>query len=337
MSFLKDFFSRESTKRVLFFIVIILCFYAAKSLIDLFLLTFLLTFLMNSLHGLVVRQLKKITVVKEKLITVVLYALLFASIVLLIVKYIPVLVTQSRFIINQAADFDFSTDSDTDVIQRYLMAMFQQIDLQSYLKSGFNFTVQLATDIGKWSINLFIAIMLSLFFMLEKKKILNFLEKFKTSKISGVYKYFAYFGHNFLNSFGKVIQAQIVIAFVNTIISVVMLYILKFPQLITLGFMIFILSLIPVAGVIVSLIPLTLIAFKIGGLTKVFYVLVLVAVIHAFESYVLNPKLMSAKVELPIFFTFVILIASEHFMGVWGLLIGIPLVMFILDLLEVKI
>ena len=101
--------------------------------------------------------------------------------------------------------------------------------------------------------------------------------------------------------------------------------------------MVFILSLIPVAGVIISLIPLSLIAFKIGGFTKVFYVLIVVGIIHAFESYFLNPKLMSAKTELPIFFTFVILIASEHFMGVWGLLVGIPLFMFVLDILDVKI
>jgi len=51
----------------------------------------------------------------------------------------------------------------------------------------------------------------------------------------------------------------------------------------------------------------------------------------------LNPKLMSAKIELPIFFTFIILIVSEHFLGVWGLLVGIPLFMFLLDLLDVKL
>ncbi len=337
MSFLKELFSKESTKRVLFFVVLLVIFYLLAPMLNLFLLTFLFTYLMNSLQTSIVRQLKKITPVKEKFITIVLYSILFTSIVLIIVKYLPQLIIQSKYIINQVAEFDFTPTSNSDIVQKYLMGMFQQIDLQSYVKSGVNITVQLATNIGKWSFNVFIAIMLSLFFMLEKKKIFCFLEKFKTSKVKDMYKYFSFFGNNFLNSFGKVIQAQIIIAFVNTIISVVMLSILKFPQLITLGFMIFILSLIPVAGVIVSLVPLCLIAFEIGGLTKVLYVLVMVGIIHALESYVLNPKLMSAKIELPIFFTFIILIASEHFMGVWGLLIGIPLVMFILDLLDVKL
>lgn len=337
MNFLREFFSKDSVKKFLTFIFIILLFYAGKSMLNLFLLTFVFTYLMNSLQNLIIKQLKRITPVKEKLITVILYSLLFASIVLIIAKYIPLLITQSKYIINQAIDLDLTPDSDSDIVQKYLMTMFQQVDIKSYLKSGFDITFQFAANIGKWSINVFIAIMLSLFFMLEKRKVICFLRKFEHSKISGLYRYLSFFGNNFLNSFGKVVQAQILIAFFNTILSVIMLSVLHFPQLITLGFMIFVLSLIPVAGVIVSLIPLTLIAFKIGGLTKVIYVLIMIAIIHALESYILNPKLMSAKIELPIFFTFIILIASEHFMGVWGLLIGIPLFMFILDLLEVKL
>ncbi len=337
MNFLKEFFAKESTKRILFFVVLTVIFYLLRSLLNLLLLTFLFTYLMNSLQNLIVKQLKKITPVKEKLITIILYSILFSSIVLIIVNYIPQLVTETKSIVSQPIDFNFTTNSNSDIIQKYLVSMYNQIDLQNYMKSSFDMAFELAANIGKWSMNVFIAIMLSLFFMLEKKKVLIFLEKFKTSKVKDIFKYFSFFGNNFLNSFGKVIQAQIIIAFINTGISVVMLYILNFPQLIALGFIIFILSLIPVAGVIVSLIPLCIIAFKIGGFTKVFYVLIMVAVIHLIESYILNPKLMSAKIELPIFFTFIILIASEHFMGVWGLLLGIPLVMFILDLLDVKL
>jgi predicted PurR-regulated permease PerM len=65
--------------------------------------------------------------------------------------------------------------------------------------------------------------------------------------------------------------------------------------------------------------------------------MIMIALVHAFESYVLNPKLMSAKVELPIFFTFIILLVAEHLIGVWGLLIGIPLFIFLLEILDVKL
>lgn len=95
------------------------------------------------------------------------------------------------------------------------------------------------------------------------------------------------------------------------------------------------LGLIPVAGVIISLVPLSIVAFNGGGLVQVVYVLIMIVFLHAFEAYILNPKLMSSKTKLPIFFTLSILIVSEHLAGVLGLIIGIPVFMFILDLFEV--
>ncbi|CAB1248124.1 AI-2E family transporter [Clostridium sp. WLY-B-L2] len=336
MSSLKDFFSKDSIKRILFFIAILLFFYWSKSVFDIFLLTFLFSYIMNSLQNLILRKVHKVTVAKEKFITVILYTLLFVSIVLIVVKLVPQLINQTKYIINNISDFQINSKSYSNTVQGYLINMLSEIDIKSYLKSGFNISIQLAANIGKWSLNTFISIMLSLFFMLEKHKIISFLKKFKHSKISGLYEYLCFFGENFLNTFGKVIQAQILIAFFNTIVSIIMLSILNFPQLVTIGFMIFILSLIPIAGVIISLIPLCIIAFSIGGFTKVVYVLIMIAIIHAIESYILNPKLMSSKVQLPIFFTFIVLIVSEHLMGIWGLLIGIPLFIFILNLLGVK-
>lgn len=99
--------------------------------------------------------------------------------------------------------------------------------------------------------------------------------------------------------------------------------------------MIFLLGLIPIAGVFVSLIPLSIIAYSIGGLMYIVYILIVIAVLHVIEAYFLNPKLMSAKTDLPIFYSFIVIIFSEHFLGVWGLIVGIPLFMFLLDILEV--
>ena len=98
----------------------------------------------------------------------------------------------------------------------------------------------------------------------------------------------------------------------------------------------FTLGLIPTAGLLIALIPLVIIAFTIGGITKVIYVLVILAVLHILESYILKPKLMSMSVHLPIFFIFVILIFSEHYMGAWGLIIGIPLFVFLLDIMHIE-
>lgn len=95
--------------------------------------------------------------------------------------------------------------------------------------------------------------------------------------------------------------SSVFIAVVNTVITTLALAIIGFTQLPSLAIMIFILSLVPVAGVIISCIPLSFIAYSQGGLNDVIYILALITIVHLFESYVLNPKFMSSKTELPIF------------------------------------
>lgn len=335
MDFFKELFSREIFRRTLFLMSIAITIYLLGPMVNLMLLTFVFAFLMNSAQNVIVKQLKKITPVKEKLVTVALYALLFAFITLVAMKYFPLLAREVTGFLNSVSIDDFKVGSP--VIDDFIAQAIQQVDFNNYIKSGVNMTIQLASKIGSLSLQAFIAIILSMFFILEKKKVFAFLEKFKDSKLSGFYNYFSFYGNNFLNTFGKVMQAQIIIAFINSIISVCFLYIFGFPNLATLWIMIFILSLVPVAGVVVSLLPLSIIAFKIGGFAKIVSVMIMIGLVHAFESYVLNPKLMSAKVELPIFFTFIILLVAEHLIGVWGLLIGIPLFIFLLEILDVKL
>ena len=96
-----------------------------------------------------------------------------------------------------------------------------------------------------------------------------------------------YFANKFVNTFGVVMEAQFFIAVVNTVITLA-LAIIGFTQLPSLAIMIFILSLVPVAGVIISCIPLSFIAYSQGGLNDVIYILALITIVHLFESYVLN-------------------------------------------------
>jgi predicted PurR-regulated permease PerM len=172
---------------------------------------------------------------------------------------------------------------------------------------------------------------------LEKDKIHRFGNVMYESRIAFIYHYFMVFGVNFCRSFGKVMKVQVTIALVNSILSIIILAVLGFKGIVWgLGVMIFLLGLIPVAGVIISFVPLSVIAFNVGGLTKVYEVIAMVVLIHAIEAYILNPKLMSNRTRLPVSFVFIILLVGEKYLGVWGLLIGVPIFIFILTLFGVK-
>jgi len=337
MNIFKELFKKDIFRRLLVLAIIIFFFFLLSSMLNLFLLTFIFTFIAYSFQKAITNKLDKYIKVNPKIITVVLFILLTSSIVFVISKYIPVIIHQLGEIATEISAFNFDS-INVGFLSPYIKEYITKIDFLSVVKTtGLDQFLRYATNIGAWGFNVFVASILSLFFMIEKDKLKEFFLQFENSKISMIYSYTKDFGSNFLNSFGKVVQAQLIIALVNSILSTITLFIMHFPQVLGLGVMIFIFSLIPVAGTIASLVPLCIIAFTIGGFKTVFYVLILIAILHALESYVLNPRFMADKTELPVFIVFITLLISEHFMGVWGLLLGVPLLMFILDLLNIKL
>jgi predicted PurR-regulated permease PerM len=181
-----------------------------------------------------------------------------------------------------------------------------------------------------------VGIVISALLLAEKRKIQMIGKSAMKSRVAFIYRSFLYFGGIFCEVFGKVMKVQVLISLVNCAISTVALAILGFPYIVAISFMIFILGLIPVAGVVISLIPLSIIAFSERGIMGVVEILLLVVVIHCIEAYILNPKLMSQRTSLPVSIVFLILIVSEMYLGMWGLLIGVPIFVFLLSVMEVN-
>lgn len=339
MTFFKELFQIPGVRRILALLFVILVLYYSRSMLNMILITFILTYLINRLHNFITRNVERFVRINRKITILLIYAVMISLLVSAIYYYLPVFIAELTDLVNQVISFYDNPPSDLpdNLVWNFLVDSLKDIDLSNYIESGFTFLLGTISDIGKWSLNLFIAIVLSLFFLLEKEKVTNFTAKFKASRASVLFVELEYFGKKFVHSFGKVIEVQFLIALVNAVLSTLFLWLFGFPNLIALAIMIFLLGLIPVMGVIISLIPLCAIAFKIGGLVKIVYVLVMIAVVHAVETYFLNPKFMSDKTHLPIFYTFLILLVSEHFFGVWGLIVGVPIFMFLLDILEVPV
>ena len=329
MNELTKLFQNKGVKRVIIFVLIALVLYSLRSMINFILLTFIFTFLMNRLVELVTRKLK----LNWKLTVLVSYTMIVGLLSYGIVKYLPIIVSEITALVKQVTAF-YQQPQD-NVMMNYVVSLLKENQISQYLEHGLTFVMKYFTDFSQFALQVLLAILLSLFFLLEKTRLVTFTKKFQDSKLGAFYNEIGFFGEKFARSFGKVLEAQFIIAIVNTILSVIALSFMGFPQLFGLAIMIFFLGLIPVAGVIISLIPLSLIAYSIGGLIQVVYVLIMVTVIHGVEAYILNPKLMSSKTDLPIFYTFIVLIFSEHFFGVWGLIIGIPIFVFLLDVLDV--
>ncbi|MEW9675139.1 AI-2E family transporter [Lentibacillus sp. L22] len=322
-------FQNKGIKRVVIFALIVFILYLLRGMMNLILLTFIFTFLMDRLSSII---LKKIPM-NRRIIIIVQYVLIVGLLSFGIVKYLPIIISEISQLIKQLTDF--YTQPQDNVVIDYIVTYIKEKQIADYFHQGVTFLLEYFSNISKFGLQLLLALLLSLFYLLEKDRLIDFTKKFKDSKIAPFHEEIEYFSKKFAATFGKVIEVQFIIAIVNTVITTIALSLMGFPQLFGLAIMIFFLGLIPVAGVIISLIPLCFIAYSIGGIIQVVYILIIVAVVHAFEAYVLNPKLMSSKTNLPVFYTFIVLIFSEHFFGVWGLILGIPLFVFLLDVLDV--
>jgi len=330
MEALRAFFAQQSVRRVIFLLFVVLLLYSLRHMLNLLLLLFMVTFVMGRIQGFLTRQLTRLFPISPIVVLSLLYVLLVSALTFGISNYAPKIINQLIEMINNIMRF-LSTPQDDEFLRK-LSEMLEKVDYQSYLKNVIVYVKML----GKWLEIILIVLLLSFFYLLQRKQILQFTRRFRESKISWAYRELEYFADRFTSSFGKVIEVQLMIAFFNTVLTMIGLWIMGFPYLFALTIMVFLLSLIPVAGVVISFIPIGLIGYQVGGVTMVIWTIIMILIIHALEAYILNPRLYAHKMKMPMFYTFIILIFSQHYMGIWGLIIGIPIFMFVLDILEVK-
>ena len=312
-------------------------FYTFRYMLNIILLTFLCTFIFYQLLSLVKRLAKKyrIPLLPDKFLIAIFYLAFILIMVYAFYRLSPIIAKQIKDLITIFENFDL-TALAINLTPDYANVFIEKLHLNDLLTNLAQSLGSVATTVTGLTVDIVLALLLSLLILMEKDDLSAFGRALEKSSISGIYSQIVHFVSSFVSTFAQVMKVQVLIATINCIVSVIFLKFMGFSSIIGLGVMIFLLGLIPVAGVIVSLIPLSIIAYNLGGIPKVLGIWVMIAVIHALESYVLNPKLMSNRTHLPVCIVFMILLIGEHYLGVWGLLIGVPLFIFFLEVLQIK-
>ena len=139
--------------------------------------------------------------------------------------------------------------------------------------------------------------------------------------------------HDSIAGFGRVLgralEAQLFIAIVNTILTAIGIWMMGLPNLLVLSTIVFFCSFIPVAGTFISSTPICLLALQTGGVTTVLLAVLLICIIHAVETYVLNPQIYGHHMHMNPVVVLIVLTVGGKLFGVWGLLLGIPVVNYI--------
>src|SRR5690606_27752840 len=163
---------QKGIKRFFIFALILLVLFSVKSMMNLILLTFIFSFLMNGLTEFILKRIK----INRIVLVLVLYSIIVGGLSIGIVKYLPVLTMEISQMIRQITTF--SMQPHDNVIIHFIQSIISAEQIASYIENGFSFIIRSFSDISKTSIQVLLALLLSLFFLIEKPRLIEFTSKF---------------------------------------------------------------------------------------------------------------------------------------------------------------
>ena len=131
---------------------------------------------------------------------------------------------------------------------------------------------------------------------------------------------------------GKTFQGQVLIAAFNAVLTLLAMWLIGIKYRFVLAVAVFLFSFIPVVGVILSAIPICIVAIVQpgGSLLMVLQVIIAIAITHVIEGMILVPRIIGKIGHLHPVLVIVILLVAEHFFGMWGLILGVPVAIYII-------
>ncbi len=131
---------------------------------------------------------------------------------------------------------------------------------------------------------------------------------------------------------GKSFQGQMIISAINASLTLFAMWLIGVEYKFVLALMVFLFSFIPVVGVLLSGIPICTIAILQpgGSLMMVLQVVIAIGIIHLIESMFLSPRILGKIGDLHPVLVIVILLVAEKFFGMWGLVLGVPVAIYII-------
>lgn len=325
-----------TNKKIIIWTVFFLLLYLMRDLFGLLFLTFILSFILfNSINWL-----DRKTRFGRRFLTALTY-LVFVLVLIGIVMYAaPKLVIESKVFIKQIPE-------TMDNVQAYLGRQASQQEqfapLLDKLKDNFSFEalagisqerilgvlVKLFNSLTTYISYFLVAILFSFLILFDLPKLKNRAMALKQTKLHDIYVETADSVIKFAMVVGETFQAQILVAFVNTAFTALGLFILDIHPIVVLATIVFFAGLVPVLGTFISSVPILLLAFNYGGVNRVLYALIMIGLIHTLEAYILNPRIVSALLKINPVMTLVILYIGGSLFGVWGVLLGVPVAVYV--------
>jgi len=175
-----------------------------------------------------------------------------------------------------------------------------------------------------------LSLLFSFLIVLDMPHLVKQITELQNTKLRFIYIEVAESIKGFSNVLGRSLEAQLIIAIVNSFLTAIGILMLGIGESVAfLSVIVLFCSFIPVAGVFISSIPICLIALQTSGLQTMILAIVMIVVIHLIESYILNPRIYGTYMRINPVIVLIILTIGGKLFHIWGLILGVPVCTYI--------
>ena len=224
-----------------------------------------------------------------------------------------------------------------------IISKLKEIDLGTILKiddiSGF--AAKGVMGATNFVFNLFVSVIVSIYLLLERTQILEFVKKF--TKVLFKRKTYRHLGGYFLKTneiFYKFLSSQLLDALIIATIISITLSVLNVKYGILLGLLIGILNIIPYFGAIIGVVIAVIITIFTGGISQAVLMTIVVLILQQIDANIINPKIIGNSLKVsPILVIFAVTVGGAYF-GFLGMLLAVPIIamikILVLDYIEFR-
>lgn len=274
------------------------------------------------------------------------YLIAFLIIAILIGVILPVVIDSVTDLLNNiqhyyemtidrynalSEDSLLKSDFVNDAIQNI-----QNVDIKQYFQIDkiLEYVVTAAQAITG-IVDIFVALIVSVYILAERTKIIAFLKKvvaamFKERTYKNIDKYF----NNSNEIFFKFIASQFLDAVIVGVLITIALTIMGVRYAYLLGFFIGLFNMIPYVGAIIATAIAAIITLITGGLSQAIWMLIVTIVLQQIDANIINPKVVGQSLKIsPLLVLFAVTVSGPYF-GILGMFLAVPVIAVIRILVD---
>ena len=295
-----------------------------------------MTFIMGSIASSIAHKLRRKYKFNRRMVIVCVY-LLFLMGVIAFLRYIPskllnetiTFTEQLPNTIRSLNDWFEGEFANNKVLAPMYSQLKETVKPETTVVSAWNFLRNVLEKSVHYMGWFFLAMLFSFLIMFDLPKLSKSVRNLRFTRLSDTYRETSDSIVMFAKVVGENFRAQLIISAINTILTALCLYLLNVKAVALLSTIVFMCGLIPVLGMWISSVPIILMAVNTGGIELGVWALVVIIVIHMLEAYVLNPRIVSSVMHINPVMTLIILYIAHELIGLWGMLLGVPIAVYI--------